>query len=324
MKRAILICPKFFGYEENIITALYHEGYMCTYITHRICRCFSFIIQFMPENIQKRIYEKVLMKRLKRLNNDIDLLLVIKGEYLTQDHLSYIQKHNPQIRCVMYQWDSVQTHNYLPLIKFFDRVCTFDIKDSKEYNLQYLPLFYANDIVQNKGIKEDIDFLMVASFKLDRYKYYIRLKQIAQKYNMSLMTHIYVPFGYYIKNQILKNKLHIESVSDIKFKPLPREKLIEYYNRAKIIVDYCGPYQTGFSMRTIESYSCNKKILTTNNMIESDPYIYDIKYLSADSDEYKILDFIECKVPDYQNKNKLSIEQWIKILLNECQPTQYV
>ncbi len=315
MKKAIFICPKFYGYEEHIIAALSKQNYETSYVTHHLNRLLNFFVQFLPVIVQKKIYEKSIMMKLRRLNGRFDLLLVIKGEYLTSDHLSFIQKNSPNIDCVMYQWDSVHNHNYLYLTDYFNRVYTFDFKDSKEFSIPYLPLFYTDDVVEDKYIEKDFDFFLIGVFNPDRYKYYLQMKKFCHTYGKKMMAYIYIPFGYYLKNQILRNRFHIKSLHDVKFKPLSRERLIEYYNRTKVIIDVCRSHQTGLSMRIVESYGLNKKILTTNDMFSNDPYVKEIEFLDIDSTDRQILEFVDKKVQTYRNKGNLTIDQWLRQLL---------
>ena len=48
-----------------------------------------------------------------------------------------MKKKLPKAKFVMYQWDSMEQSHYNSIIKYFDKVKTFDMSDSKIYNLNY-------------------------------------------------------------------------------------------------------------------------------------------------------------------------------------------
>lgn len=316
MKNAILISPPFFHYEDHIKKELEKKGYKVYYINHKKGRLLDALISFLPLQKQKKIYKKIICKRLKELpRGDIDLLLQIKGDYVVTEHIDFLKKENPNIKCIMYQWDSVANFNYLDLIDSFDNVYTFDFCDSSYYSIDYLPLFYTNDIVPNENIKEDIDLLLIGTFNPLRYRYYLKLKEIAIKNHLNLYSYIVVSPVYYIKKQLLTKELDIKSIKDIRFLPLSRKKLIDFYQRSKVIVDVCRPDQSGLSMRLIESFGMNKKVLTANEDLYKDPIVKDIVYLSIVSDEKDIVSFLQTPVKEYLNKSQLSITRWIDNIL---------
>lgn len=317
MRNAILIAPSFFHYEDYIKQELEKKGYHVFYINHKQGKLIDALCSFLSFEKQSYFYSSVLMNRLNALSKKkIDLLLVIRGDFMTKDHILCLRHLNPQIKCIMYQWDSVANFNFVDLIPYFDKIATFDIRDSKEYGLDYLPLFYTNDIKDVSVTQEDIDFLLVGTFNPLRYQYYLRLKEMAEKYHLKLYAYIFAPLSFYIKNQIIKKQLHIKSIADIRFLSMKRPVLLKYYSRAKVIVDVCVANQTGLSMRMIESYGLNKKVLTSNTNIVSDPILREIDYINVEESEDKIVEFVNCPVKEYLNKNRLSISSWLDSLLD--------
>ncbi len=64
-----------------------------------------------PLNQEKK-YADVIFERLKKLEGNWDYLIVIKGNYFTEKHLSYLKRQNPDIKTIMYQWDSINNNDY--------------------------------------------------------------------------------------------------------------------------------------------------------------------------------------------------------------------
>lgn len=316
MKNAVLISPPFFHYEDYIRKELEQRGYNVFYINHRKCKLLNIIYSFLPFNVQYAIFSKIIMNRIQMLPiGKIDLLIVIKGEFISKEHIQYLKKRNSQIYCIMYQWDSMNNINYFDLIPCFNKVSTFDFHDAKQYKLDYLPLFYTNDIEKAAKVSEDIDLLLIGTFNPLRYKYYLWLKNIARKNNLKLYSYIFISPYFYLKNEVIKKRLHIKSIFDVRFISMNRSKLIQYYSRAKVIVDVCVKNQTGLSMRMIESYGMNKKVLTSNMNICNDPILKEIDFLNIESSESDIVNFINQPVKEYCNKSKMSISSWMDNLL---------
>lgn len=317
MKNALLISPPFFHYEDHIRIELEKRGYKVYYLNHKKGRILDALISFLSQDKQIFIYENTLCDRLRKLPiGEIDLLFLIKGDYITMQHIDYLRKNNPQIKCVMYQWDSVTNFDYIELAKSFDKVYTFDFKDSECYSIDYLPLFYTNDIVCQEDSKEDIDLLLIGTYNPLRYEYFLKLKEIAKKNHLTLYSYIVVSPIYYLKKQLITRELHIRSLKDIRFFSLSRGKLIDYYRRAKVVVDVCSADQTGLSMRMIESYGMNKKVLTANENIDKDSAVKEIVYLSTGATDKEIVDFVNFGVNKYSHRIQLSIHNWLEQILS--------
>lgn len=315
-KKALLYCPIFYGYEKHIVRALKKKGFSVKLITPRISRLKDFILSFYPEEKRKKIYQNYLDRQIQKYGEDLDLFFVIKGNYLTPSHLNYLKSLNPKMKTLMYQWDSMANHDYSDLIDWFDGIATFDKNDSVQRNLSYIPLFYTNDIIKSE-VQEDIDFLMVGVFHPERYKYFLRLKELASKNNLNFKYYIFCPPSYYLKEQVLRKKLHIQSIYDIRLTSLSRENLINLYQRSKVFVDVCRSGQSGMSMRTVEAYGMNKKLLTDNlKNISEDKYMSDMDMISCDSSEREIIDFLQKPTKGYLNSGKLSIDSWCESLLD--------
>lgn len=100
--------------------------------------------------LQVRYYEKLLAEI-----NDVkfDYLFVIRGYKISASFVDGFKILNPQARLLMYQWDSNRTNPFAHHIERFDRVLSFDYEDCDEFNFQYLPLFYTDDVKEYFGRK---------------------------------------------------------------------------------------------------------------------------------------------------------------------------
>lgn len=310
MKQIALFALPFFGYENHILSQFEKQGYKIHYISGRKgCLSDFFIALFCDV---PKVYQQHIKKELERLPlEQIDIFLVIKGVNLTSEHIGYIKSRNPKMRFVMYQWDSVRNFNYTELIPYFDKVATFDFKDAEQLSLEYVPLFYTEDITPEPKIEENIDILLVGTYLPERFEAMRSIKDIAQKNNLKFYYHIFVAPSYFYKN--IKRFWSIRR--DLSTRQISREKLIELYRRSKTILDVSNIDQTGMSMRVVESYGMNKKLITSNPAIEKDANVCEIMRIAQPASESEVLKLIDLEVERYKNREKLSIESWTKRLL---------
>ncbi len=314
-QRIILFAPLFYGYWKHIKDALEKQGFEVSFVTYRMGKWGDTFNSLKSPLNQEKKYADVIFERLKKLEGNWDYLIVIKGNYFTEKHLSYLKRQNPDIKTIMYQWDSINNNDYTGLASQFHKVFTFDFKDAEDCGYNYLPLFYTNDINPiNPGFFEDIDLLLVGLYNKPRYEYLRRLEELKKIVNVR--TYIVVPPMLYLKKQLLNNELEIKQFNDIHFTPLNRTRLINLYHRSKVFVDICQENQTGMSMRTIEAYGMNKKLLTSNKNIPQDPWVKEIQVLDSNSDDKSILSFINRPTIKYKNRIKLSIQEWVNALLS--------
>jgi hypothetical protein len=54
------------------------------------------------------------------------------------------------------------------------------------------------------------------------------------------------------------------SPSDFHFRPMPREAVLDTFNRSRAILDIEHPRQTGLTIRTLETIGSSRKLVTTN------------------------------------------------------------
>lgn len=311
MSRIILFTPKFFGYGKLIKHEFELKGHEVFLLGFNINSFVDFMLSFFSASKQQYFYSKHIQKVLESLPiESCDYFIMIRGMYVNEDHLNYIVSRNSSIRKVMYQWDSVRNFDYLKMLPYFDITYTFDIEDSKKYGLSYLPLFYTKDIKDFSKEKCNIDILYIATYTEDRYQYFLKLLQYCQENKIVLRCHLATSVKKRIKLSLkYKHK-------NLSFKPLNRERLIEFYKHSKIFVDITSPNQSGLSMRIMECFGANKKLITSNRYLKDNPRLKEMQYICSDSIE-SISDLLGAPIIEYDQKEEFSITSWSNKLLRE-------
>ena len=316
-KRIILFAPLFYGYWKHIKKELETFGFEVEFITYRTNKLVDGIIDLSGELIKEQSYNTIVRSRIRQLKGKYDYLIVIKGLFFSQENFNLIIDKNSGIKTIMYQWDSVKNHNYLDFANRFDKVLTFDPVDAETYGFEYLPLFYTNDIIEAENKfdgKEDIDLLLIGIYNKARYEYLQRIKRLSS--NLKIYTHLVVPPGLYIRQELLTHKLGLRNKEDFRFSSISRDNLLNLYNRSKVFIDVCQN-QSGMSMRTIEAYGMNKKLITGNeNVIKGDENLREMLTLNISASDNEIIEFVNKPASPYRNKEKLSLNVWCRRLLS--------
>ena len=311
--KVILYAPVFYGYGDSIEKELICQGHKVFRISHNISRLIDFFLTFFPAQYNIKIREAHLRKQLQRIPiEECDVFLVVRGQHLSLTHTAYLKERNNSLRFVMYQWDSVRNFDYTRFIPIFDKIFTFDFKDADDLNISYLPLFYLNDIIPVE-VEENIDLLFVASNTPQRTQYLGRLKELSNKYGLRICYYLVNSFSSYVKDFLTHNLYY--SRSDIHFQAISRSQLIKLYQKSKVFVDITSPLQTGLSMRIIECYAMNKKLLSSNDNIGRDDNVREILSVSADATDSDILELIKTPSFKYKNVGNLSLSNWLKTII---------
>ena len=277
-KKLVLVCPKFYGYENLIAEEIRSRG-ATVYLVYEniewVKISYRLVYVYFPHQKEKlvRAYYK---KQLQSILSDLDYFAVIRGSSLRSDTLKWVRDKVPKTcQFMMYQWDGVKNNTIaLEIAPFFDRVLTFDKKDSEEKGWIYRPLFYIPDYV-DQNIEKDIDILFICTLHSNRAKILNHLKDVAKEKGYNLKAVVHLNRILYYKYKYINKKAEVVEADDrdLTFKPLSIQESYRLYSRSKVVVDYTNKNQTGFTMRTIESLGNRCKLITNNKLItESDLY----------------------------------------------------
>lgn len=322
-KRILFISPKFFNYEKEIQKKLESAGAIVDYFDERPGN--DFITKSLIRVNRKFLFKKnndyynQIIEETK--NNKYDLVFLIRGEVISVGNVKRLREFHPESKFVLYLWDALSYSPNSKQIKYlFDDVYTFDLNDSLEYSdMKFRPLFFIDDYKNLSSNKKDIDALFIGTVHTDRYRILKKIEHQLEEAGLNVFFYKYYPnkLLFYLKRIFDANFRGIKK-EEIFFKGMPKKEVLDYYARAKVIVDIERPKQNGLTIRTIEVFGAKQKLLTTNQSIsEYDLYHpSNIQIIDRDNPVVDVSffqqDFKEATNEIYQ---KYSIDYWLYNLL---------
>jgi hypothetical protein len=318
-KRILYIGPVSFYYDKSFFKKFIEVGAIVdTYNLQPIDLYFKVINKLkLPnkESYRQNYFNSILKKK------NYDYVLIRHGYQLETDFLEKLKHANSKAKFINFHWDAIKPHyNYLGIIKFFDKVYSFDYKDCQEHKeIIYLPLFYLDEYANHNNLNNfgniKFDVLFVGSWRdEERYQLVKRTEKFCQKNNLRF----YYYLNYSFKEQFNSIKKGIIP-KEARYKSLSYKEILNLYSISNTIIDFPSSFQTGLTMRTFETLGAGKKLITTNKNIIKEPF-FDKDYISIiDSDNLILdVDFIK-KKPEVSLQTKIqnySIENYIYKLLS--------
>lgn len=324
-----------------------NQGYNVTVIESKIfkedflhLKTIDSLLLFCINPFYKVRHTKKVIAKIK--NMDFDLFLAVGIVSTTPHFFRYLRSINPNIKTVLYLWDSISVWDFSDILDYFDYKYSFDRLDCKKYEskkLIYLPYFYSNenksgnllyDISHvgtiNKLYSKRLETLasVVCQAKVLGLRIFIRahassLNSIFFK-KKKLMPSIR-DLGRYLldskfRNHIKALKKHINK-GFIFESNLEQEQFNQIIDKSKCILDVCVDNNTGISHRIIESLARGKKVITTNKHILNEDFYCPENISIIDKDNPKIdVEFINTPFKEI-DISYLRIDNWIKKILKD-------
>lgn len=311
-KKVLLIAPEFNGYENEIIVALQSKGASVDFFQEKINNTTSKYLSKYMKGMYKKVQTNHLDYILENVQTEYDYLLLIRGELLDSDFFSKLFQRSHIKHKIMYQWDSIKAvPNILNVIKYFDKVLSFDYNDCANGDIDYLPLFYVNAFIPDNKIKPIYDFSFVGKFHSDRHKYLIDIKRFAEERGLTINIKMKMsPFRFAFK-KLFDSSFQNISLNDVIFKNISLEQVALIVNQSKILIDVVNELQSGLSIRTFEVLGSNKKLLTNNKNIQNEKF-YNLNCICMIENLNDEFIDSKCHLEDFQ---EYGIDSWLNKLL---------
>lgn len=320
----LLLAPRFYGYETEIVNNLVEQGATVTYVNNHpskiyetligISRHFKIGTKWLINHFAHRVYSDI--KNLK-----FDRVLVINGMAITHEITSLIRTNNLNVNGIMtlYYWDCLaQVYDDVCRWEDFDRILTFDPEDYKVHQnrMEFLPLFYC-DKYWNKSTSNILyDAMIVGTFSLTRLKFVNNVK--INNPELSIDSYLYVPKWQIKLHKTFRKHYYWVDYKDLKHKKLGFQQVKDLYLASRAAIDIPMPGQNGLTIRTIESLAMHRKIITTNESIKNYDFYSpkDIYVLSPNDYKLPSKEWFETPFSiDDEIIEKYSISNWTDKLI---------
>jgi len=221
------------------------------------------------------IFSGVIDKQLVQAIEDskataFDTVIFLQAHQMPVEILRTLRLAQKQAKFILYNWDAVSTHNYLPQAAFFDKVFTFDPIDANEHGFHYLPLFCQRDMQSlNRDESLPCHVYTVGNIvnplrydAIKAFEAYCDKNGIGFEAFMKISPVIY--FKFLLKGRIPRG-VTFRSIDPIAFRDL--------VERSTATFDFANhQLQSGHTMRTFENLCAGKKIITNNQQILNESF----------------------------------------------------
>lgn len=268
MKKILFIGIDYYDYTKEIIDNIERQGYAVIYYPLRLMDTISRIQHTITPNLfQKKqdCYHNEILEKEK--DNCFDIILFIQVHDMSLKNLIRLKEMHSEARLILYNWDSIVTHDYRKYIPYFDKVMTFDYKDAEDYGMSYLPLFAIEKYTMNCLLKKNKIVYFVGNIcHSHRFKTLIAFIKYCKKQKIEFRYHLQcTPIAIY--------KLLLAGVvpRHFSFCRASSSKL-KYLLEASIVFDCRNHEQNGYTMRIIENLCSGRKIITDNLHIKGESF----------------------------------------------------
>ena len=319
-KKIIFFSASFFNYEKVIVEKLQNLGAEVDYFDERPSNSTlsKGIIRvkrnFFKQKIQK-YYRSILITT---FGKKYDLLLIIKGETVPEFCLKQFKIDHPKTKLIYYGYDPLSEYpkiqNILPL---FDKKLTFDRQDSVKFKMQFRPLFFIDEYLnEEKKIDFKYDIAFIGSAHTDRFSVGEMVENLAQKINLKTYFYYFAPskFVLLLKKTLDKNFKKLD-LKKIEYQQLDHQQIAEIYRNSRAVLDIQKPFQNGLTMRTFEVLASGRKLITTNKDIINYPFYNENNILMIDREKPELpIKFFGSEFVDLSEKDlyKMSLDSWLQ------------
>ena len=213
------------------------------------------------------------------VSKDTRFLLIYDWSQYTKDLelFSYIKTKNPKITLV-YLFSNIinisgaKKFEILNCLNdYFDQVYAFDMLDAQKYGFRFNNLIYYGNTLSNQfQFEYDIFYVGNAKDRLDE------LHDIFCKVQRAKLKSKFFIVGVPEEKQLYKDGIVYNQIITYK-------EVLEYISRSRCIVDIIQGGSTAMTIKVCEAVLYDKKLITSNKNITSEPYYSSNNILVYDS-----------------------------------------
>jgi hypothetical protein len=244
-----------------------------------------------------------------------DTILFIQVHHFGHDMLEQMRSLHPDARFVLYNWDSLTTHDFRPWLRHFDHVATFDPADAQALEIAYLPLFAIPrffEINHARAPEQDLYFIGAIG-TMHRFDALDRLHTFCEANGLTSRMHLVC--SPVVRAQLWRRGKHLPGVTG---KSLGFEAIIDMLEASRATFDFANHKQSGYTMRLIENMCAGRKIITENSRILDEDFYREDRFLLVDGHDFSAVpQFLARPVTSTLDTGAYSIDNWVRALVKE-------
>lgn len=253
-----------------------------------------------------KFFRKLHLYKAGNINPDLnnldseDCIIVFDSGIEENSVLKWFANKYSDKRLIFYYWNPVFTGikpNKIPS-KF--ELWSYSPSDCKKYGMKYNSTFYF-DCFGKTHVDMQRDVFFIGKDK-GRGK---RLRKIEKFFNLDKLSYLFYLVPTHPRLKSKKSQ-----------KPrIPYEKMLDYINESRAVLDYYIDPQAGLSLRTMESIFFEKKLITNNETIVGyDIYNVQNVYTIEDLGKRNLKEFLASPFVSISEeiRNKYLFSNWIK------------
>jgi hypothetical protein len=244
-----------------------------------------------------------------------DVVLFVQVHEWRHEALERLRALHPDAQFVLYNWDSLTTHDFRPWMRHFDSVATFDPDDARSLDIRYLPLFaiprfFAID--EQRAKMQDIYFVGAVG-TMHRFDALARLHTFCVE--AGLTTKFHLVCSPVVRATLLKQG---KSLPGLTGRPIGFERIVDLIETSNATFDFANHRQSGYTMRLIENMCAGRKIVTENPRIVDEPFYREDRFLLVDGRDFSALpDFLARPVRSDLDVKAFHIDSWARALIGK-------
>lgn len=212
-----------------------------------------------------------------------DRVVFLQVHQFAEANLARLKVLQPDATFVLYNWDALTTHDYLPKVAFFDHVFTFDQRDATAHGFGYLPLFCVREMqdLDRTGAPARSVYTVGNIVNPRRYdaikafEAYCAENAIRFEAFMKMSPVVYLRF---LRRGRIPRGVSLRSIDPAAFRAM--------IERSAATFDFANHQaQSGHTMRTFENLCGGKKIITNNRFVREEAFFSDERFLVYDGQD---------------------------------------
>lgn len=329
-KKILLIAPKFYDYENEIIKEIKKNNGIIDYIPLFPDNFIELFILKIIKRFDKELYQrrinKFFLKCIKKNNKKYDLIFVISGETLNNKLLEIINSNYKEKNgeSILYLWTPISRYKeVIETLSKYDKIFSFDRLDCENYKFKFRPTFYSSYLenFEKKEVKIKYKLFFLGMFRDKRYK---ECEALEKKMGKNFKFYLYFNRIYFYIGKMRGKIEKSINYSKLQSKPISRYEMYSYFMETEAIFDEAAIGQNGLTQRIFDGIKLEKKIVTTNSSIKEYDFYNENNILvvpntieNLDLDSLNI--FLEKKYKKIEPKiiERYSIGYWLECILED-------